>query len=74
MFYSVVTNALFICRAEKLVETSVQIAQFAVVRILDNHHGYAEDDAATGTNMCKLSHFGERGLSAFRKHNLFVFL
>ena len=34
MFYSVVTNALFICRVEKGVETSVYITEFAVIRIL----------------------------------------
>ena len=32
--YSVVTNALFICRVEKGVETSVYITEFAVIRIL----------------------------------------
>ena len=35
MFYSVVTNALFICRVEKGVETSVYITEFAVIRILE---------------------------------------
>ena len=34
VFYSVVTNALFICRVEKGVETSVHITEFAVIRIL----------------------------------------
>ena len=34
VFYSVVTNALFICRVEKGVETSVYITEFAVIRIL----------------------------------------
>ena len=34
---SVVTNALFICRVEKGVETSVYITEFAVIRILDTY-------------------------------------
>ena len=34
MFYSVVTNSLFICRVEKDVETSVYIREFAIIRIL----------------------------------------
>jgi len=34
VFYSLVTNALFICRVEKGVETSVYITEFAVIRIL----------------------------------------
>ena len=35
MFYSVVTNALFVCRVDKGVETSVYITEFADTRILD---------------------------------------
>ena len=34
VFYSVVTNAPFVCRVAKGVKTSVYITEFAVVRIL----------------------------------------
>ena len=38
MFSSVVTNAPFIDRVEKGVETSVYITEFAVIRILAPRH------------------------------------
>ena len=49
MFYSVVTNAPFVGRVEKGVETSVYIKEFAVIRIPDTRGAYSPSRALSLT-------------------------